>query len=464
MKLKSKLILILLAGSLASVLLGGGMLVYGMQEFHIRTAAHNYKKQMDSLEYIFSESVLDKELGHMGELALEAYLKFQFRRCFGEGYALLKEEKPVVNLTDFEILDSASLNQDYALQHLGSQTILLLKQDLKEFPGYDVICVQDISFYYKQMREQVKAFGKTFAVILILTCAGVYLLLETVLKPLEKLTKAAMELGSGNLSARVEINGKDETGKLAGAFNTMADRVEKQVDELHLLLGALTHEIKTPMTSIIGYSDTLLRVKLSPQQQKKALQNINHAGKRLERLSSKMLTLLGAYETGEISLKSWKVKDLVQEMLSELEPVLKEKQIRVEVECSPDTEIMADRELMLSLLLNLMGNAIKASGPGSPIRICCTGEALTIEDEGCGIPAHAMPHVKEAFFMADKSRSRSEGGSGLGLALCDRIAALHGMDLELKSQEQKGTIAVLHFLFTKHLQSDEDSVEDGAYN
>lgn len=464
MKLRSKLILILLAGSLISVLLGGGLLIYKIQEFEIKTAAENYRKQMDSMEYVFSESVLDKELGHMGEAALEAYLKFQFRRCFGEGYVLLKEEKEVVNLTDFEILDPSSLKQDYVLQTLGSQTTLLLKRELKQFPGYEVMCVQDISFYYTQMRGQIKELGTIFGIVLMLTCVVVYLLVENVLKPLGKLTEAAVKLGNGNLSVRVEISREDETGKLADAFNTMADRVEQQVEELRLLLGALTHEIKTPMTSIIGYSNTLLRVKLSSQQQEKALQNINHAGKRLERLSSKMLALLGSYETEEICLESWNVKDILQDVLSELEPALEEKQIIVRLECRPELELMADKELMISLLENLISNAIKASKPGGRIWICCNREMLTITDEGCGIPSDALTHVKEAFFMADKSRSRSEGGSGLGLTLCDRIAKLHGMGLELKSQEGKGTSAILYFPFTKDLQFDEDSEEKQTYN
>jgi len=126
MKLKTRLILILLAGSLFSFLLGGSLFVWRMQEFYVKTAAQNYEKQMDSMEYVFAESILDKDFGQMGEPAREAYLKYQFRRCFGEGYALLKQDEAAVNLTGFEILDASLLKQAYAVQHLGTQTILLV--------------------------------------------------------------------------------------------------------------------------------------------------------------------------------------------------------------------------------------------------------------------------------------------------------------------------------------------------
>jgi len=397
MKLKTKLIMILLAGSLFSFLLGGSLFVWRMQEFYVKTAAENYEKQMDSMEYVFTESMADKDLEQMGELAREAYLNYQFRRCFGEGYALLKQDEAAANMTGFEILDASLLKQGYVLQHLGMQTILLLKREISEFPGYGVLCAQDISAYYEETRHQLKEFCKIFTMVLAVTCLTVYLILGRVLRPLKNLTETAARLGNGDLSARADISRKDETGELAAAFNTMAARVEEQVDDLRLLLGALTHEIKTPMTSIIGYSDTLLRVNLPEERWQKALKNINHAGKRLERLSAKMLALLGSYGTEEISLEPCMVEPIIREVEMELEPFLTERQITVETEYAPDFTVMADQELLTSLLGNLVNNAIKASAPGSRIWIYCDREKLMVMDEGCGIPADALAHERPIF-------------------------------------------------------------------
>lgn len=461
MRLRNKLTLILLAGSLFSFVLGGGLFAWRMQEFYVRNAAESYGKQIDSIRYVFSESVLDSDLGQMGELAMEAYLKFQFKRCFGEGYALLKEDEAIVNLTEFEIR-SAALESDYVLQNPGNRTVLLLKREFEQLPGYGVLCTQDISSWYEDMRRQIREAGIIFGVILALTGAAASWLIGRVLRPLRELAGTAAEFGNGSMTARAEISAKDETGELAAAFNVMADRVERQVDDLHLLLGALTHEIKTPMTSIIGYSDTLLRVKLSEDQQRRALENINHAGRRLERLSVKMLALLGSYRTEELSLGPCGIGETVRRAMAELDGAISQKRLRIELDGDPDRAIMADGELMTALVENLLSNAIKASEPGGRVVVRWDAEGLSVTDEGCGIPADALPHVKEAFYMADKSRSRSEGGSGLGLALCDRIAALHGMRLELRSEEGKGTEAVL--AFTKRLHSDEDSAGEADYN
>ena len=114
--------------------------------------------------------------------------------------------------------------------------------------------------------------------------------------------------------------------------------------------------------------------------------------------------------------------------------------------------IQVDRELFLSLLFNLIHNAVKASKPGGKIRIEAGDDRIVITDEGCGIPARDLSHVTEAFYMADKSRSRNEGGSGLGLALCEKIASLHGVRIEIKSrhkadgfpEEECGTQVILH--------------------
>ena len=169
--------------------------------------------------------------------------------------------------------------------------------------------------------------------------------------------------------------------------------------------------------------------------QREAAAAIVHEGRRLEALSRKLLALLGLNEEGV---------ELTAVPLPALWP-------RLHAAC-PDVSlrtpaaaptVRGDADLLLDLLCNLVQNAAKASAPGAPVLVLCAqaGDAvtLTVADRGCGIPPELIPRVTEPFYMVDKSRARRQGGSGLGLALCQRIAAAHGSALRIESEPGRGT-------------------------
>jgi two-component system phosphate regulon sensor histidine kinase PhoR len=438
MKLTKKLMVILSAGLGAGFLAISGAAVWQMRSQSIAVAVDNYGKQMDSIAYALAEIGTREEYENLGDIAAEAYLKYQFRRCYKEGYALLKGEECLVNLTDYEVLSPSALEDTHMIQHLGNKSVLLMKQEISQFPGYQVLLTQDISPYYQEIEHRVIQLILLCGLICTVTGAVVFILARKALKPLQRLTKAAEKIGEGGLDERVPVESQDEIGEFAQVFNQMTEKVESQVEDLQLLLGALAHEIKTPMTAVIGYSDSLLHVKLPEEKQKRALEQIHHASLRLERLSSKMLNFLGAYENEEVQFEELDVKELFQEIIRETEILRREKGIRIKaetVDADKHITINGDRELLLALLNNLVHNAVKASQPGGRIWLKADKDIISIRDEGCGIPEKDLPHVTEAFYMADKSRSRSEGGSGLGLALCDRIAILHGIRMEIRSRQ-----------------------------
>lgn len=459
MKLTKKLIVILSASLAAAFLAVSILAFWQMRSQSISVAVDNYDRQMDSISYAFSEIGTREDFEAMGDIAAEAYLKYQFRKCYQDGYALLKGEECIVNLTDFEILDPGALEGPYKIQRLGRKAVLLMKREISQFPGYDVLMAQNITPYYQEIERRGIFLALLCAGVWALTAAAALFMTHKALKPLEELTRAAVKIGNGSLGERVPVNSQDEIGEFAGAFNQMTEKVEKQVEDLELLLGALAHEIKTPMTAVIGYSDSLLHVKLSEEQKKRSLEQIHDAGLRLERLSSKMLSLLGRYENEEVRFEPLRVWELIDAAVKETEPLWSAKKVIIEKQFirgkkaqEREPMIQADRELFLSLLFNLIHNAVKASKPGGKIRIEAGRDRIVITDEGCGIPARALSHVPEAFYMADKSRSRNEGGSGLGLALCEKIASLHGVRMEIKSrhkadgfpEEECGTQVILH--------------------
>lgn len=211
----------------------------------------------------------------------------------------------------------------------------------------------------------------------------------------------------GNFGERIENPGRDEVGEVARSFNDMAQCVEEHVKSLaetnekqRRLLRALAHEPKTPMTGIQGYAELLQRVELSAARQQAALGYIEQECKRLSRLSAKLLQLM--------------------ELSREGQPEMEQE----------------------NFLTNLIDNAAKASMPGSTIWLTASEEGIFVRDEGEGIPEEELEKITEPFYMADKSRSRQEGGAGLGLALCEQIARLHGGKLRITSKLGKGTEAL----------------------
>ncbi|MCI9148359.1 MAG: HAMP domain-containing histidine kinase [Hungatella sp.] len=462
MKLRHKLMILILAACTGAFGVCAGFFAVKMNAFTVKMATENNVRQMEAKDYVFSQMVTDTRFDAMGEIALEAYLKYQFRRCFGEGYALLKNQECLVNLTEFAILAPSLYEGDYMVQHLeDGQTVVLMERELSAFPQYQVLLVQDITDYEREMGKQMREYLGVCGGILAAAAAVVYLILGKILGPLRSLTDAAARLGDGDLKVRVCVKGKDEIGVLAEAFNGMAGRVEGQVEDLRLLLGALAHEIKTPMTSIIGYGESLLRLKLTKEQKEQALMGICRGGRRLERLCGKLLAMLGMYgiseragsrsagdgqeDSGEIRMETLSVREIFQEAVEELSLPIEEKGIQIVWEIGGEPEVKGDRELLVSLLYNLIHNSIKASATGGRIWLEADEEKLAVTDEGSGIKAEDLPHVWDAFFMSDKSRSRSEGGSGLGLALADRIVKLHYMNAVIESREGKGTRVIVAY-------------------
>ena len=217
----------------------------------------------------------------------------------------------------------------------------------------------------------------------------------------------------------------------------MDDTVQRQKD----FIAAFTHEIKTPMTAMLGYADLMRAMPGDTELQQESAAYIYHETQRLELLSRRLLALLGL--DAEDALQPEAVTDAELFALV-LRSLPKDAQPLPTVQSCGCT-VQVDPSLWSDLLRNLVLNAQKAcrGKQGSAVFLrCCVqdGQAVfTVTDTGCGIPAKDLPRVTEAFYMVDKSRARAAGGSGIGLALCARIAAAHGATLHITSTEGQGT-------------------------
>ena len=275
------------------------------------------------------------------------------------------------------------------------------------------------------------------------------LILRKTLKPLRKLTQVSEKIAGGDYGLRSKIQTRDEVGDLSRSFDHMAETVEQKISDLEetawrreMLLGALTHEMKTPMTAIIGFSGSLLSMPLTEEGRLEAAHEINEAAKRTERLSQKMMQLISMQENPVVLKKAIDAKELLEKVCAALTPAAKEKQIELQTELQTDI-LTGDPDLLFSLLTNFTDNAIKASPENTVIRLTADTsnglQTVSVIDKGSGIPADQIALVTEPFYRVDKARSRKLGGAGLGLSLCQMTAQAHGGRLDIQSEVGKGT-------------------------
>lgn len=289
------------------------------------------------------------------------------------------------------------------------------------------------------------AVGVLFAVASVLAA----LLAYGFTAPIRKLSQATRAFSKGEYASRVKPMGNDEITILMKDFNTMADRLEENIWELNDAVrrqeeftGAFAHELKTPLTSIIGYSEVLMSTELSEEARMMSAGYIYQDGKRLERLAYKMMEL-ARVDKQEIPFLLIEVSEIMKRLQATTLPMMTEKNIMLTIR-TEEGQVYGDKDLLLSLFFNLVDNARKACENGGNIRIrgrkTPKGYQLEIKDDGRGIPKEELLHVTEAFYMVDKSRARKEGGAGLGMALCEKILKLHGGKWRMKSEPGKGTV------------------------
>ena len=256
------------------------------------------------------------------------------------------------------------------------------------------------------------------------------------------------KISGGDLSTRSSIASRDEFGQLSRDFDAMADKLQENISHLESdierqesFMGAFAHELKTPMTSIIGFADLLRQGNLDENTRMMAAEYIYSEGHRLERLSFKLLDLLLLKKDGVTMKRVW-LSTYLAEVEKALSPTLQSKGIRL-VCRAEQKRVALEPDLVKSLLYNLIDNASKAMDNGGIIGVKGTaipgGCQFQVVDNGRGMEKGELSKITEAFYRVDKARSRSQGGAGLGLALCKQIVELHHGSIRFASEPGKGT-------------------------
>lgn len=256
-----------------------------------------------------------------------------------------------------------------------------------------------------------------------------------------KLAKAMAQVADGNYQVRIK-------GEFSSEFNSMTESVSNNVVAANEAARAqrdfvsnFSHELKTPLTAIIGYADLLRSAELDSQDTFTAASYIFSEGKRLEALSLKLMDMI-VLDNHEFPLRPLPASKLLQHIAITVRPMLSDNQLDLEFHAAA-ARIEGERDLLITLIVNLLDNARKASEDGGKIVLRGTVEGdrykISIKDFGRGIPQEELSRITEAFYMVDKSRARAQHGAGLGLALCQKIAIMHGSGLEFNSTLGEGT-------------------------
>ncbi|SHH26410.1 sensor histidine kinase [Clostridium grantii] len=308
--------------------------------------------------------------------------------------------------------------------------------------------IKDLSFIDYEKDRQYSYFLVVGLVGLVIIMIVTSMLSKILLKPITKLSQTVKQISSGNYEQRVNVKSTDEIGEMAVEFNKMADTIQYQIMKLELesenkqiFIDDLTHEIRTPLTSIIGYADILRKMEYNKEKFDKSLGYIYSEGTRMLKLSKVLMKLILVREE-ELTLTEVNTKDLMGQVKEVLLIKATKKNITIEILPS-NIKVEGDEELLFRLFTNLLDNAIKASFVDGKVEIGTEfiegKKAIYVKDFGVGMESEQIKRIIEPFYRVDKSRSRKEGGAGLGLTICNEIVKKHSAQMQISSEIDKGT-------------------------
>ena len=315
-----------------------------------------------------------------------------------------------------------------------------------------LITQTDISAAINAQKKMIAYFQKIYMIILCISFPVIFLLTNLITAPIKKVGKAARRIAGGEYSERITVKGTDEMSELASDFNQMAEQVEEKVVLLSNaarqkedFAANFAHELKTPLTSVIGYADMLYQRELPRETVKSAAEYILNEGMRLESLSLKLMDLF-VLDKHDFLLERMPVSEIFQNLQQGIEPVCRKHEVEFHMDIE-EGNIEADYDLFKTMILNLADNAIKADCKILWIKGIQgkNNYRIEVKDNGKGIPPEELGRITEAFYMVDKSRSRKQHGAGLGMALVSKIAEIHKAKMKIESDGKTGTVISITF-------------------
>lgn len=308
-----------------------------------------------------------------------------------------------------------------------------------------VFVTSSTSHYSEYALTLVKIFCSAAIITFALVFCFVGLFSYRLIKPLQQMARAAKAFGNGDFSVRVRVTSNDEIGELARAFNNMADSLAASEGMRRSFVANVSHELKTPMTTIAGFIDGILDGTIPGERERYYLNIVTVEVKRLSRLVTSMLAL-SRIDSGELKMvkQSFDIYSTVLTTFITFEQKIEQRKINVTgLDDAKPLFIEGDPDMIHQVVYNLVENAVKFTNEGGTIDVSVEdkgGDAyISITNTGPGIPPEQIGFIFDRFYKTDKSRSHDKNGMGLGLYIVKTIVQLHGGEINAESVEGEYT-------------------------
>lgn len=306
-----------------------------------------------------------------------------------------------------------------------------------------------IHYDMEQLTEEKDAFLNinyiTLAVLFLLSLIILLVFTLIVYLPLQRIITGANEFAAGNLNYKVPVETRDEMGYLAASMNYMAEEISKSGEYQRKFISNISHDFRSPLTSIKGYLEAILDGTIPPEMQEKYLNIVLTETERLNKLTRGLLTL-NNYDDKKtyLEITDFDINSVIRNTAATFEVICQKKQVRIELIFDAKAlMVTADMGKIQQVLYNLIDNAIKFSHPESAIYIETTEKHekvyVSVKDTGEGIPKESLKKIWERFYKTDSSRGKDKKGTGLGLSIAKEIIQAHGENINVVSTEGVGS-------------------------
>ena len=352
---------------------------------------------------------------------------------------ILKEsesaEDSVGRFTTGELLPSES----------GKAYLLPIPSEGDACMGY-VLVTHDLEAADTPMSATLRSMIVAALWIMLAALIAIYFITERIVTPLREMSRAAKRMAVGRFDVRVPVRGRDEVAELAMAFNQMAGALENLENMRNSFVANVSHDLRTPMTTIAGFIDGILDGVIPPEQEQHYLKVVSDEVRRLSRLVTALLDV-SRLQAGDrkFDMKPFDVCEMGRQILISFEKKIDEKGLDVEFECTEDRMfVWADRDAIHQILYNICDNAVKFASERGKLKMSFTWSGaegnrrrkavVKVYNEGQGIPPEDLPFVFDRFYKSDKSRSLDKSGVGLGMFISKTIMDAHGETISVDSE------------------------------
>lgn len=300
------------------------------------------------------------------------------------------------------------------------------------------------------VKDMLRKMGKLFVfsafIPIIIMFFAIYAMTYRMTKPLKQMSEASKAMARGDFSKRIPVTSDDEIGELSAAFNMMTNSLSALEGMRRSFVANVSHELKTPMTTISGFIDGILDGTIESDKQEYYLNIVSDEIKRLSRIVQSMLSM-SRLESGEFTLKPelFDLREMLFTIVISQEQRINEKSLNVVgLDEIPNVSVTADKDLLYQAIYNLVDNAIKFIDDNGTLSFYLKCEnrrvKLSVKNTGKGIPQKDLPYVFERFYKVDKSRSNVKNSTGLGLYIVKTILSAHGGTVSVSSKENIETV------------------------